>query len=432
VVLGFGLLCINLLLNNFLGGFKIFTQILAYGSIYFSLAFWLKPLFWKRSFFVFLLLILTLPILERLQKFVGFPIRLITAKVVGILLQFLGTGNISQSTIITTENYATTIDLPCSGVKSLYFGGIILAIVYFLQQIKISFKACVVALIFFLLLFFFNIWRVFGLVYVYGVLHFQEVGNIIHVGLGIFGFAVSCIFLWYSSEYLRKDVSQDHEKSSKKVKLFSTPHLRYKNLSHRTVFWICSSFLIITGILSNTLIKLPTTVLQVTASEKILTLPQSDLEKIPFTDKENTLFVNKDVSFAGKYAVNWHHQKEFSILLVESTSARSHHDPEVCLQGLGYRLVSENTLLVGSAPINEIQIQTSDDSQSPKASVYYWFVSKDKIITDYSERVWNQFQHPNEQWVLIEVAVLEPQQISNEELQPITNELTQSVREQVL
>ena len=430
ISLGILIICGSLLLNNFLGGFQVLSPILAYFVLYCWLGFWLKPSFWKRSVFVFVLLILTLPILERLQKFIGFPLRLITAKIVSFLLQLVGVGNIPNSTVIMTENYATTIDLPCSGVKSLYFGGVILLAVYFLQQIRLSIKSIILAFLFFALLVFFNIWRVFGLVYVYGVLHLLEAGDSIHVFLGITGFVVSCLFLWYGSDYLRKT------QSSKPKLSFRTLH--FEGLARLSKWFnpgntlkLCATILIVTGILTHTLLKTPDK--RVSAAEQSISFssPNTISSVIPFSDKEKTLFLNTDVTFASKYALKWK-QKDLSLLLVKSTSARSHHDPELCLQGLGYRLLHEQTISFSDAQIKQIEIQTSDDLHSQTGVVYYWYVSKDKIITDYSERVWEQFHRPNQEWVLVELVISKPQEPTQEELKGLFNELTTSVRTQLL
>ena len=430
IVFGFLSTTSALLLNNFLGGFQILSPILAYFVVYFWLGFWLKPSFWKRSFFVFVLLILTLPILERLQKFIGFPLRLATAKIVSFLLQLVGVGNIPNSTVIMTENYATTIDLPCSGVKSLYFGGVILLVVYFLQQIRLSIKSIILIFLFFALLVFFNIWRVFGLVYVYGVMHLLQAGNSIHVFLGITGFVVSCLFLWFGSEYLRKTHASTSKLSPKKIHFNGLAQLS-KWFNQKNTLIICAVILIVTGTLSHTLIKTPDK--KATAFEQSITFssPNTVSSVIPFSDKENTLFLNEDVTFASKYSLKWQ-QKDFSLLLVKSTSARSHHDPELCLQGLGYRLLHQQTVPFADAHIKQIEIQTSDDPLSPTGLVYYWYVSKDKIITDYSERVWEQFHQPNQQWVLVELVISKSHQPTQEQLNELFNELTESVRAKLL
>ena len=436
--ISFGILsiCGSLLVNNYLGGFQVLPPILAYCAVYCWLGFWLKPSFWKRSAFVFMLFILTLPVLERLQKFVGFPLRLVTAKIVSFLLQLVGVGNISNSTVIMTENYATTIDLPCSGVKSLYFGGIILLAVYFLQQIKLSIKSIILAFLFFALLVFFNIWRVFGLVYVYGVLHLLEAGDSIHVFLGITGFVVSCLFLWYGSDYVKKTENSQPKFSRKAISFAQI--VPFKGLAHVSKWFnqgntatICAITLIVTGVLTNTYIKKPDKKIAPIEQSISFSIPNTVSSVVPFSEKEKTLFLNTDVTFASKYALKWK-QKDLNLLLVRSTSARSHHDPELCLQGLGYRLLHEQTILFSDAQIKEIEIQTSDDPHSPTGEVYYWYVSKDTIITDYSERVWEQFRQPNQEWVLVELIISKSQQPTKEKLNELFKELTTSVRRQLL
>lgn len=412
--------CAVLLLNNFFGGFQIVPPILAYLIIYIYLGFWLKPIFWKRSIFVFILLILTLPILERLQKFIGFPMQLWTAKLVSFLLQLVGAANISNSTIIMTENYATTIDLPCSGINSIYSGGIILLVIYFLEQIKPSFKSIFLAFSFFVLLIFFNTWRVFALVYVYGILNLVKIGDSIHIFLGVIGFVVSCLFLWHGSKYCQKYIVVPDEALFRNHKL----------LNRKNTIKFCLIILVLTGILTNTLIA-PVKTLTNNNKSVSFKIPDTSLQLIPFNEKEKTIFFNSDVIFASKYSLKWR-QKNMNLLLVKSKSARTHHDPELCLQGLGYRLIQEESQIVDNIRVKQLKIQTADNIDSPKATVFYWYVSKNKIIIDYSERVWEQFNKPNQEWILTELSYFDTQQLTNKELGELFNLITRSVRSQLL
>lgn len=416
-------LCTAFLLNNYLGGFEVISPILAYSAIYCWLGFWLKPTFWKRGFFVLFLLILTLPILERLQKFIGFPLRLLTANIVSFLLEIMGVAHIPNSTVIMTENYATTIDLPCSGVKSIYFGSVILLAIYFLQQVRISLKSIGLAGLFFLLLIVFNIWRVFSLVYVYGVLHLIEAGDSVHVFLGVLGFIVSCFVLWQGSTYLKNESELSLLKSNKKTIVVP--------LSQRNTFTICIVMLLLTIFLTQTLIKTPRKNMTVTQESITFSLPQAQISEIPFSEKEKTLFFSTDVSYAAKHEVSWK-QKQLSLLVVKSSSARTHHDPELCLQGLGYQLVNDETILLSGAHIKKLEIKTADDANSTTGIVYYWYVSADKTITDYSERVWEEIKKPDQNWVLVEIAVVKSQEPTNAELEELVNEVTSEVRKQVI
>ncbi len=436
-IIGGGIIfvCICLLINNILGGFQILPAILAYLGVYFWLGFWLRPLFWRRSILVFILLILTLPILERLQKIIGFPLRLFTAQVVSILLQLSGVGNISDSTVIMTENYATTIDLPCSGMKSFYFGGVVLLAVYFLQQIKISVRSIALAAAFFALLLFFNIWRVFALVYVYGVLHLVAAGDSIHIMLGVIGFATSCFVLWWGSSHLRKITQNNPKKKFKKIALNRNKYIEYlsrvpKYFDRDTTLKFCLIVLATSSALANTLWKLPDKKVA-TIDQTTFNLPSMQLVVLPFSDKEQSLFINSDVTFARKMSFQWV-QKNMTLLLIRSSSARSHHDPEICLQGLGYKLLQDQTITLSSSQVRQLEIQTTTDKLSDKGIIYYWYVSQDKVITDYSQRVWEQFRQPNSQWVLVEVAVMKDQGPSEEELDSLFEVINTQVRSQLL
>ncbi|MFA6518599.1 MAG: exosortase O [Candidatus Shapirobacteria bacterium] len=400
----FLILSLALILNNCLGNFQIISPILAYLAIYLFLGLILNYGFWQRSFPIFVLLILTLPILERLQKFIGFPLRLLTADLVSILLQLIGVANLSQSTVIITENHATTIDLPCGGVKSIYFGAIFLLASFFLNRVKLSLKSLSIGLIFFVLLFFFNFWRVFSLTYIYGVLKLSGVGDSIHLTLGLIGFILSCLFLWFQSQKL------------------SSPPPATKSPSTISASPKFIILILLSTIILNYLFKSPQPP-AVLPQNVSFTLPELTLASIPLTAKEQSLFFTPDVSLAAKYQFVWHN-KNVSLLLVKSKSARSHHDPQICLQSLGYKLANEENIMVASHFIKQIEIDPG--------FAYYWYQSSNDIISDYSQRVWQQFNRPNQDWVLVELLIPKSQQPTSAELSQLFLLISLSVNSQLL
>lgn len=417
------LACLLLILNRIFGGFEIIPGIAIYIGVYGLLGFLLTPSFWRRGFPMVGLFIATLPILERLQKFVGFPLRTFTATVVHFLLQLVGAGNVSYSTIIITENYATTIDLPCSGLNSLYFGTVIFIAVAWWLRLKLNFQTILLALGFFCLLIVCNIWRVFSLVYVYGILHLTSSGDSIHIALGVIGFAVSCIALWYGAEWIKK---RDTDQPSREHIPSSSP------ISSQTALILCITVVCITGVITRVLFPLqnqPSVAIQSESTQFVL--PNTQVSLIPFSEKEKTLFLNKDVTFASKYSLNID-EKKLSLLLVKSASARSYHDPELCLQGLGYIILSNHSVPLTKSAIQKLTLQTASDPGSQRGWVYYWYVSHDTVITDYSARVWNQVQHPGTPWVLVEIAGFEHDEPSEQEREKLFEEVTSEVRKQLL
>lgn len=399
------LVTILYILNSFFFNFSILPAILTIFSLYCLVGFYLDRSTWKRLFFAVLILALTLPILERVQKFFGFPIRMITAQFVSYLLGYFGIGNVSKSAVIVTENHATSIDLPCSGVKSLYIGTLFLLTVYYLQQIKISLKSILVACGFFALLILFNTWRVFSLVFIYDVLDMKTFGNTIHVTLGVIGFVLSCASLWFlttkylslktktQSEKVQKSTQHDLRQYAIGILLLSACFTIWKNPTHQSV--------------------------TVPANENttIFSLEIYQLLEIPFSKAEQNYFLNSDVEFSKKYSGTTQQGKNFSLLVVTSKSARTHHDPEICLQGLGHEITGNQILQIQNLRIKQLKLNDNSDT------VYYWYVGKDKNILDYSERVWEEVTNPNSSWTLLVVGLTNNENISSQDVQVLLHDV---------
>jgi hypothetical protein len=67
-----------------------------------------------------------LPFGEFMQVFVGYPMRILTAMLVRDGLAAAGIGAIGVDTILVFESGVSQVDLPCSGVKSLWTGALFL------------------------------------------------------------------------------------------------------------------------------------------------------------------------------------------------------------------------------------------------------------------------------------------------------------------
>lgn len=398
------------LLNMFILQISIIPAIVFLLGVYSLFGFYLESVVWRRSIFIFIILIMTLPLLERVQKFLGFPIRLLTANVVSGILQFLGIGNASQSTIIITENRATSIDLPCSGVKSIYTGGLFLLTTYYLQNVKLSIKLLVLSLVFFIILIFFNVWRVFSLVYVYDVLNLQEVGDSIHLIIGISGFIISCFLLWYAA-------SRFLPKFSLNTKSFLEKTYSGNSIKIAILILLCVSLFIQHFTPSAQKVNS-----EIVKQNKEFTLNDIALKNLPFSDREQSFFVNSDVTFSKKYTGETKDGIPFTLLLVSSKSARTHHDPETCLLGLGYKINNSEIFKINDLTVRRLSLNENN------AHLIYWFVSKDKNILDYSERVWEEIRNPNKEWMLIEIGFAQPVDLKNNNIADLISQINSSAK----
>ena len=164
-------------------------------AFYGLLGLWLEPRRWRQGLPAALLLIGTLPFGEHLQTFVGYPVRLLTAALVRDGLGAFGIHTIGIDTILVFESGISQIDLPCSGVKSLWTGGMFLLAATWIERRKINRRWLLVALIFAFLLFAANLGRVAVLVTTGPVLGWNLLAEMLHVPLGVLGFAGACAAL---------------------------------------------------------------------------------------------------------------------------------------------------------------------------------------------------------------------------------------------
>src|SRR3990172_6472808 len=86
------------------------------------LGLWIRPRQFRQGLPAALLLIGAPPFCEHMETFVGYPVRLLTARIVRDGLAAIGYPALGVETILVFENGVSQVDLPCSGVKSLWTG----------------------------------------------------------------------------------------------------------------------------------------------------------------------------------------------------------------------------------------------------------------------------------------------------------------------
>ncbi len=355
---------------------------------YCLLGFYIDRKVWIRGVFLAVIITLTLPFIEHIQTFLGFPVRLMTAKIVSVLLHWMGAANISDATVIMTENHASVIDLPCSGVKSIYTGILFLCALYFFQRVAFSLRMALVSLAYFVSLLFFNIWRVFSLVYIYGILQWMEVGNNLHVALGAGGFVASGLLAWFLTKKYLSPIDQWNKRTV----------IVRASLNTKKQWFVASvifCFLLVDIVLAFGRLQHP----QISSFSHHFSF---QLEGVAFKDlvltkQEQSFFQNRDVIFTKKYKGQTSRGLPFTLLLVSSKSWRTHHNPEICLQGMGYHIDHSDLVQLHETRVREVVLSQN------QGTVLYWFVSNDQVISDYSERVWAGILHPDKVWTLVEM-----------------------------
>jgi len=88
------------------------------------LGLWMGRGRWREGLPAALLLIGTLPFGEHMETFIGYPMRLLSARIVRDGLAAAGASSVGVDTILVLEDGVSHVDLPCSGVRSLWSGAL--------------------------------------------------------------------------------------------------------------------------------------------------------------------------------------------------------------------------------------------------------------------------------------------------------------------
>ena len=351
------------------------------------LGLWIGPQRWVQGLPAALLLIGALPFGEHMQTFIGYPVRILTAGLVGDGLAALGVHSIGIDTILVFENGISQVDLPCSGVKSLWTGGLFLLAVTWIEGRPFNLRWLWVALVFAFLLLVNNLVRVAALVAVGQVMEWRLLAEMIHIPLGVLGFAIACAAaVWL----LRRIDSQEGRSIKTRNTLAST---------HRPAWLVLA--------LSATVLVMIVLYAPRPQSAAAQSLPNWQLpaniqpDPWPLTPEEIQWLSQIGAESANRWRFRWHDQTG-SILIVSSTTWRAHHHPERCLEVYGLTVNGSHTYL--AAPDFPLRlVSLGKDRQRSPLSAVYWLQSADRATDDYASRIWSDLAPERQRWVQITI-----------------------------
>ena len=160
--------------------------------------------FWQKNLPIAGLLACILPFNSQLNSGLGLPARVLTAQVVEQLLSALQIGAISSYDIIVLENGIAQVDVPCSGIKTLFVGTLFLLAATWIESRKLGLKWLALCTANFLMLVSANAARVAVLVLVAQVFKQPMYAEILHVPLGIVGLVSTCFLSWLMLQKIPK------------------------------------------------------------------------------------------------------------------------------------------------------------------------------------------------------------------------------------
>lgn len=365
-------------------------------ATYGLLGLWWAPRRWRQGLPATLLLIGVLPFGEHLQTFAGYPMRILTAQLVRDGLWAVGVQSIGIDTILVFENGISHVDLPCSGVRSLWAGMVFLVAASWVEGRPLNVRWLLVASLFTSLLLIANLLRVGVLVVVGQVAGWRLAAEMLHVPLGVLGFVAACAVV-----VLLLRLTNPPANPAQNVRFVGSPAR-----PPAQPIWLAP--LLIGAILGMALLYQPRPASGLAHSAAVWRFPlELATEPLPLKPAELEWLAQDGAESPERRRFVWRGVTG-SVLLIPSMSWRAHHNPERCFAASGLGITLSHTHLV--TPMFPARWLTLGDRASAgQQSATYWFQSAERTTDDYATRIWADLALERQRWVL--VAVLFDQQV---------------------
>ena len=363
---------------------------------------------WQKNLILAVITACILPFSIAFHSGLGFPVRVITAHIVADLLSALNLGAISSHDIILMENGIAQVDLPCSGMKSLWTGTVFLLGATWLENRQLGLRWLLVACanIFFLAVA--NLLRIFTLVILIEVWQQKPIAEVLHLPLGVIGFIFSLIFTWILLQKV-----PFHQQTSA---LISPQKYQPAKLS---LNWLLAIVFIL-GIVG----QFKPMASPLTALDSIQLPPEIRVtENLALSETETNFFANSDNPLVQKVRFQADNLSG-SMLLVASDTWHSHHPPELCFVGNGFKVDRMESQLMNNI-INARWLSLENN----QLSATYWFQSSQETTDNFISRIWEDITHSNKTWVLVSVLFDNSQHSTDTEVQNFVTTIYQTINQ---
>ncbi|MBW4623056.1 MAG: exosortase O [Cyanosarcina radialis HA8281-LM2] len=367
----------------------------------------ISPNFWRKGLPVAVLFACILPFSLQFSVGLGFPIRVLTAYAVEHILNSWQIAAVSSHEIIVLENGIAQVDLPCSGLKSLWTGTLFLLAATWLENRQIRWRWLLVCSAHLLLLISANIGRVLLLVLIANVFDRPELAQIVHVPLGILGFSSACFFTWLLLQNVPINLGT-------KVATIQTKSAQ-ADLKKKELI-LCA---LLIGL---SLLPKPEVILAEPLALNQINLPaRMELKSIPLTKFERNFFAEYPQTIAQKQRFKSDNLSG-SILLVSTTSWQAHHAPELCFVGNGFAVEQMNKERLSPEVIGRWL-----SLENGQMNAVYWFQSNRQTTDEFISRFWSDVTRQQKSWTLVSVLFDEPEKVDSSEVREFVSNIHREI-----
>lgn len=378
------------------------------------LGLWMTPRSWREGLPAALLLVGVLPFGEHMQTFIGYPMRILTAELVRDGLAKFQIASTGVDTILVLENGVSQIDLPCSGVKSLWTGALFFLAVTWLERRALNLRWLLAAGAFALLLFLANVLRVAALVVTAHVWNVPIAAEMLHVPLGVMGFVGACAAAVGLLRIKNQTVSE--------IMIFDAK----ESFFHVPQFPLALAIVIF----SMALLYTPRAETGLAHAAPAWNLPNElHTQELPLKPDEIAWLTRDGAESATRLRFDWQGISG-SMILVPSRTWRAHHRPERCFEVFGLQLQdSRAQMIANDFPLRAVTLR--DPKSDARLNAAYWFQSAAQTTDDYGTRIWADTAAPSERWALVSILFDQPINPNDARVTALYRALHHSVAQQL-
>lgn len=375
------------------------------------LGLFLAPVVWRRGLPMAALVALTLPFGMQFSTGLGFPVRVLTAQIVADLLSPWHLGALSSHDVIVLENGMAQVDLPCSGLKSLWTGTLFLLAATWLEGRRLGWRWLLLCGCNLALLISMNVGRVLALVLLTHGLQLPVLAQLLHIPLGVTGFVIASSVTW---GLLRLIPQLD---TAVPAPFRGTP----LPTPDRLAPWPIQGLLVLILV---GLLWIPQPPSLAAASPQLGQLPAiPDLQTQPLrlSATEQAFFADYPGTTAQKQQFQFH-DLTGSFLLVASHDWQAHHAPELCFLGNGLRIDhTERLQVTPQFPSRWLALEQGHHT------AIYWFQSPQLTTDNVLRRIWQDVAHRDRTWVMASLLFDNPQSSASPVVQALITDLHTAV-----
>jgi exosortase O len=349
---------------------------------YSLLGLWLAPSVWRRGLPVGIAIACLLPFGVQFSTGVGTPARILTAHIVEWILHQWQISAISAGDVIVLNTGVAYVDLPCSGLKSMWTGTLFLLAATWLEGRQIGLRWLLIGLANLGFLAIANTGRVLILTILIHVLHQPAWAEILHVPMGLIGFVIASLLTWLLLRFVPNRAAQSA--TSGRIDRVAT-----------VLNW--RSLVALAGLLL---------VLAIVPMPQPVSIAAVDLSNLQWVAPMQTQLLDlhpQERKFFASYPGVTTRKQQFQYgdltgtsVLVASPTWQAHHSPELCLAAIGYKIAPTIQRVI--TPAVTARWLSLDGGNR---SAIYWFQSATRTTDDFASRFWDDVFRRESRWTMV-------------------------------